>query len=123
MAAEVETSILKPYLKTIHSRIETELSNAIATIQGLELVQQKKWEERRAAESAAIKASVLSSAQCFKRGRRGTRSLVFGLVCAVPLWIISQSQPTNTYLVTLAIVSGLTGILFGYVGLSKFIRA
>jgi hypothetical protein len=111
------------FLQNMRDGIHERLNACISTVESLDLVKQKLWEEQRAAETAAIKAAVMSSVQSSSTKKGALGAFAFGVLCTGPVWFAATTGAHNTYVVGGAVVSGVAAIVFVFVGIARLTRA
>lgn len=119
---DLDFSMQERFLQTIADSIHEKASSAMAILEGLELVKQRKWEQQRAAESATIKAVAMMANQSQIKRKSGVSSLVISGVCLAPIWLLFQLGFMNRYIIGLAAALGLTSIIFLFRGIMNLTK-
>lgn len=119
-AAEFSTEI--GYVMNIKDAIDEKRRLCLTLLESFEAVKQKKWEDQRAADTAAIKGAALNSLMSTGKRKSGFGWLFVGLLFSSWVWIASQLSITHIYIIISAVVSGILGIVFLYMGISNLIK-
>ena len=114
---DVDFTLQERFLRTITDAVQEKLRNAVGTLEGLDLVKQRKWDQQRAAESATIRAVAMMAGQSQVKRKSGMSSIVIAVFCLPPIWLVFQLGAVNRYTIGAAIVFGLVAILFFFRGI------
>ncbi|MBI4661813.1 MAG: hypothetical protein HY735_23580 [Verrucomicrobia bacterium] len=114
---DVDFMMQERFLSTIRDSIHEKLTNAIAIVEGFELVKQRKWEHQRAAESATIKAVTMMASQAQVKRKSGISSLVIAVVCGAPIWFLFNLGIMNRYVIGLIAALSLAAVFFLFRGI------
>lgn len=112
--AEPEMDLQRSFSASIRAGIEERLMASMRMIDELDVVRQRKWEQQRAAEDAAINAVATMASFRREKAKGGVGALLLGLLCTGPIWWVSMVDAPNLYLGSIAALSGVAALFFFY---------
>jgi hypothetical protein len=110
------------FLFNISDALKEKHDEVSAIVENFDAVKQKRWDEQRATDLAAIKEAARNSLMKSADRRTGFGSLAIGIICGLLDWGAFASGTTNLYVVISAIGVGAIGIFFLYRGIMQLVR-
>jgi hypothetical protein len=120
--AEADFGMQKSFLMSVQDNIQGKYQGAMTALESFEEVKKKRWEDQRAAETAAVKEAALTSMMYAKTKKSSLGYLISGGVCALLVWLASTSGITHPYLLIGTGLVAVVGVFFFFKGVANLTK-